>query len=58
MTYSDDKRTYIDPASSGSDPQWVTEDSGRTREATQEEIEETVEKWESDAKAGDEDARR
>lgn len=43
-----DKRTYIDPETN----KFVTEESGRTREATPEEIEKTVEEWERYNKEG------
>jgi hypothetical protein len=48
------KRTYIDPNTQ----QWVTEESGRTRPATEEEIQETVEEWSQQEKEGEQDADR
>ncbi|BBD60262.1 hypothetical protein NIES2109_30590 [Nostoc sp. HK-01] len=48
-------RTYIDPA----DNDWVTEeDSGETREATPEEIDETIQQWEQYEQDGDEASKQ
>lgn len=40
----EDKKTFIDPETN----KFVTEEGGRQREATDEEIEKTVKQWEKD----------
>jgi hypothetical protein len=43
-----DKKTYIDPNTSD----FVTEEHGQVRPATEEEAEETIEQWEQAEQAG------
>ena len=54
MTDADDKKTYIDPYSK----QFVTEEKGQVRPATDEEVDKTTEQWKRDEQVGEDAVKR
>jgi hypothetical protein len=54
MTDADDKKTYVDPYSK----QFVTEEKGQVRPATDEEVDKTTEQWKRDEQVGEDAVKR
>lgn len=54
MPDPNEKKTYVDPDTL----RFVTEEQGQVRSATEEEAEQTAEKWEKDKQAGEDDVKR